>query len=72
MHRLEPGLVRASAPYPLLDVETDSGHRLIMTTTHPRHSAPGIGDRVAIGFRRLGGVSVPAALSTVPTETEEP
>ncbi|WP_146097784.1 Zn-ribbon domain-containing OB-fold protein [Nocardia nova] len=62
MHRLEPGLVRTDAPYPILDVELTSGHRLIMTTRERTGVAFGIGDPVAIGFRRLGGVAVPAAV----------
>ncbi|OXR43236.1 hypothetical protein B7C42_04658 [Nocardia cerradoensis] len=62
MHRLEPGLVRTDAPYPILDVELASGHRLIMTTRDRTDVAFGIGDPVAIGFRRLGGVAVPAAV----------
>jgi uncharacterized OB-fold protein len=32
VHRREPGLIRASDPYPVIDVELDSGHRVIMTT----------------------------------------
>ena len=35
MHRREPGLVQAQAPYPIVDVELTSGHRLVMTTTQP-------------------------------------
>ncbi|RHW28577.1 OB-fold domain-containing protein [Nocardioides immobilis] len=61
MHRREPGLVVAAEPYPILDVELASGHRLIMTTrTHPS-SLPRIGDPVAVAFRNLGGVAIPSA-----------
>ncbi|WP_019546597.1 Zn-ribbon domain-containing OB-fold protein [Streptomyces sulphureus] len=71
MHRLESGLVRTAEPYPLLDVETRSGHRLIMTTVRLPESVPRIGDPVAIGFRRVGGVAVPAASLPVRNETKE-
>jgi uncharacterized OB-fold protein len=60
MHRREPGLVHASAPYPIVDVELTSGHRLIVTTVQPATAAPAIGSTVRIGFRRLGDVSIPA------------
>jgi uncharacterized protein len=60
MHRREPGLVHAQAPYPIVDVELDSGHRIVMTTTQPADTAPGIGVKVRIGFRRLGDVAIPA------------
>jgi len=60
MHRLEPGLVRADAPYPIVDVELHSGHRLVMTTVHPSSTAPPIGAPVRIGFRRLGDIALPA------------
>ncbi|MBJ7336487.1 3-ketoacyl-CoA thiolase [Mycolicibacterium sp.] len=60
MHRREPGLVLATAPYPVVDVELTSGHRVLMTTTHPTHTAPAIGGSVHIGFRRLGDVLLPA------------
>jgi uncharacterized OB-fold protein len=60
MHRREPGLVRAEAPYPIVDVELDSGHRIVMTTAQPADTAPEIGVQVRIGFRRLGDVAIPA------------
>lgn len=60
MHRREPGLVHAKAPYPVVDVEMQSGHRLIVTTVRPTNTAPAIGARVRIGFRRLGDVAIPA------------
>ncbi|MEH6796140.1 MAG: OB-fold domain-containing protein [Rhodococcus sp. (in: high G+C Gram-positive bacteria)] len=61
MHRLEPGLVATTAPYPIVDVELHGGHRLIMTTVDVASAAPRIGDNVRVGFRHLGGVTVPAA-----------
>ncbi|WP_253919084.1 Zn-ribbon domain-containing OB-fold protein [Dietzia psychralcaliphila] len=61
MHRLEPGLVSATAPYPIVDVELHGGHRLIMTTVDPVSTVPTIGDTVTVGFRCLGGVALPAA-----------
>ncbi|MEV0766749.1 OB-fold domain-containing protein [Nocardia salmonicida] len=69
MHRLEPGLVRADAPYPILDVELTSGHRLIMTTRDSTDPEFRIGDRVRIGFRNLGEVAIPAACPVVPVQT---
>jgi uncharacterized protein len=60
MHRREPGLVHAVAPYPIVDVELTSGHRMVMTTVQPTNTAPPIGTAVRIGFRRLGDVVLPA------------
>jgi uncharacterized OB-fold protein len=60
MHRREPGLVHAQSPYPIVDVELDSGHRVVMTTAQPADTAPAIGTAVRIGFRRLGDVVIPA------------
>jgi uncharacterized OB-fold protein len=60
MHRREPGLVRAHNPYPVVDVELTSGHRVVMTTALPTHTTPRIGSAVHIGFRRLGDVAIPA------------
>jgi uncharacterized OB-fold protein len=60
MHRREPGLVHATAPYPIVDVEMRSGHRVLMTTMRHADTAPAIGTRVRIGFRRLGDVAIPA------------
>ncbi|MDA3639659.1 Zn-ribbon domain-containing OB-fold protein [Mycobacterium xenopi] len=60
MHRREPGLVRAEHPYPIVDVELASGHRIVMTTTAPCDSAPPIGAAVRVGYRHLGGVVIPA------------
>jgi uncharacterized OB-fold protein len=61
VHRREQALIRAEAPYPLLDVEASSGHRLIMTTARPTSTLPVIGTRVTIGFRLVGATHVPAA-----------
>ena len=60
MHRREPGLVHAVAPYPIVDVELTSGHRVVMTTVQAADTAPLIGTAVRIGFRRLGDVVLPA------------
>lgn len=60
MHRREPDLVHGLAPYPIVDVELSSGHRMIMTTVHAADTAPTIGTPVHIGFRRLGDVAIPA------------
>ncbi len=60
MHRCEPGLVHAQSPYPIVDVELSSGHRIVMTTAQPSHVAPDIGATVHIGFRLLGDVAIPA------------
>lgn len=73
MHRRETGLVVATGPYPILDVELVSGHRLIMTTataTDPE-AVPGIGDPVTVTFRRLGAVSVPCAATADPTDPRQ-
>ncbi|MBM7369200.1 Zn-ribbon domain-containing OB-fold protein [Gordonia hydrophobica] len=71
MHRLEPGLVTASGPYPIVDVELADGHRLIMTTVDPAQRAPQIGDTVAVAFRNLAGVAIPAAQPINSTDTED-
>jgi uncharacterized OB-fold protein len=60
VHRREQGLVLAPGPYPVADVELASGHRLVVASLHPAEHAPPIGAAVSIGFRRLGGVAVPA------------
>jgi uncharacterized OB-fold protein len=60
MHRREPGLVHGVAPYPIVDVELSSGHRMVMTTVQTADTAPPIGTAVRIGFRRLGDVAIPA------------
>jgi uncharacterized OB-fold protein len=60
VHRREPGLVLTDAPYHVVDVELDSGHRVIMTTDRPVSTAPCIGHRVRVTFRFIGSVAVPA------------
>lgn len=60
MHRRERGLVVADAPYPIVDVELSSGHRLVVTTLVPSTTAPPIGTRVSLRFRRLGTATIPA------------
>lgn len=70
VHRREPGLVVAEESYPVLDVELSSGHRLIMTTRTAPSSLPRIGDPVAVVFRELGGVSIPAAAPITPSTSE--
>lgn len=70
MHRLEPGLVTASGPYPIVDIELAGGHRLIMTTVESVTRAPQIGDVVDIGFRNLAGVAIPAVQPINSPDTE--
>jgi uncharacterized OB-fold protein len=60
VHRREPGLIVADGPYPVLDVELASGHRIVLTTTRACPRPPEIGACAEIGFRRVGGVAVPA------------
>jgi uncharacterized OB-fold protein len=62
VHRREPGLILADAPYPVVDVELASGHRLVLTTAQPSTSAPAIGAPVEIAFRTVGAVAVPAVI----------
>lgn len=64
VHRREPGLVRAETHYPVIDVELESGHRLVMTTTSSSASAPPIGTSVRIAFRTLGDAHIPAVQSS--------
>lgn len=61
VHRREPGLIRAESPYPVVDLELDSGHRVVLTTAAPTVDAPAIGRRVTVSFRQVGGVPIPAA-----------
>jgi len=68
VHRLEPGLVRTTGPYPVADVELQSGHRLVLGPLLPTNVPPAIGDPVTVGFRRLGAVALPAF---APSETED-
>ena len=60
VHRREPGLIVADAPYPVIDVELTSGHRLVLTTAQASTRAPAIGAPVEIGFRIVGAIAVPA------------
>jgi uncharacterized OB-fold protein len=60
VHRREPGLIVARGPYPVIDVELASGHRLVLTTAAPSGQAPEIGAPVEIAFRTVGAVNLPA------------
>jgi uncharacterized protein len=60
VHRREPGLIVATGPYPVIDVELASGHRLVLTTAAPSGTAPDIGAPVEIAFRTVGAVTLPA------------
>ena len=60
VHRREPGLILTTEPYHVIDVELDSGHRLLMTTVQQTALPPAIGDRATVAFRHVGGVAVPA------------
>src|SRR6202167_3321906 len=60
VHRREPGLIVAPGPYPVIDVELTSGHRLVLTTADPSGQAPDIGAPVEIAFRTVGAVTLPA------------
>jgi uncharacterized OB-fold protein len=60
VHRREPGLIVTDAPYPVIDVELTSGHRIVVTTATPSGIAPSIGTPVEIAFRMVGAVAVPA------------
>jgi uncharacterized OB-fold protein len=72
VHRREAGLIVAEQPYPVIDVELASGHRLVITTTAPCAASPAIGDPVQIAFRSVGGVAIPAVyLAEAPQPTLE-
>src|SRR6204780_1291158 len=60
VHRREPGLIVATGPYPVIDVELASGHRLVLTTATPSGQTPEIGAPVEIAFRTVGVVTLPA------------
>jgi uncharacterized protein len=60
VHRREPGLIVATIPYHVVDVELTSGHRVLMTTSAATDQSPAIGDHADITFRRITGVAVPA------------
>jgi hypothetical protein len=62
VHRVDEGLILVEHPYPVLDVEVSSGHRLIMTTLAESDRLPAIGAPVTIGFRAVAGTRVPAAV----------
>lgn len=68
VHRFEPRLVRAASPYVVADVEFETGHRLVMTTTHAHVDDLRINTHVTIGFRRIGSRTVPAILATTSLE----
>jgi uncharacterized OB-fold protein len=71
VHRREPGLVRVETPYHVVDVELQSGHRVVMTTQQPVDNPPAIGDPVLVAFRTVGGVAVPAVAANPPSETDK-
>jgi uncharacterized OB-fold protein len=71
VHRLEPGLIRAAAPYHVVDVELNSGQRVVMTTDRPVTMPPGIGEQVRVTFRTVGGVAVPAVATNAPGHHDE-
>lgn len=60
VHRVAPPQILSDKPYLLIDVEFESGHRLVLTTTRPWTEPPEIGLQVPIGFRRVGEVHLPA------------
>ncbi|HEY3877081.1 MAG TPA: Rieske 2Fe-2S domain-containing protein [Trebonia sp.] len=60
VHRREPGLIVATGPYPVIDVELASGHRLVLTTATMSGEAPAVGATVTIAFRTVGAVKLPA------------
>jgi uncharacterized OB-fold protein len=66
VHRREPGLIVADGPYPVVDVELASGHRLVLATATPSGTAPDIGALVEIAFRTVGAVVVPAVRNPAP------
>jgi uncharacterized OB-fold protein len=71
VHRLEPGLIRAESPYLVLDLELDSGHRIVLTTTGPAEIDPAIGERLNVTFRAVGGVLVPSAQISADTSSQQ-
>ena len=70
VHRLEPGLIVAGVPYPVVDVELASGHRVVLTTATSSRHPPGIGTTIEIAFRTVGAVAVPAVQVTAPLTGE--
>jgi uncharacterized protein len=71
VHRREPVLIVATGPYPVIDVELTSGHRLVLTTVTPTEQAPDIGAAVEIAFRAIGDVSLPAVRASRPHHPPE-
>jgi uncharacterized protein len=71
VHRREPGLILATGPYPVIDVELASGHRLVLTTATPSGTAPDIGAPVEIAFRVVGAVTLPAVRVAWPHRSPE-
>jgi uncharacterized OB-fold protein len=72
VHRREPGLIVAEGPYPVVDVELASGHRIVLTTASAYRHVPVIGAPVEIVFRTVGAVTLPAAQVTAPSAGELP
>jgi uncharacterized protein len=60
VHRRERELIITAHPYPVIDVELTSGHRLVLTTSGACEDAPAIGSPVEIAFRTVGAVALPA------------
>jgi uncharacterized OB-fold protein len=60
VHRRERGLIVATEPYPVIDVELSSGHRLVLTTATVSGETPDTGAPVEIAFRTVGAVKLPA------------
>jgi uncharacterized OB-fold protein len=71
VHRREPGLIVAPGPYPAIDVELASGHRLVLTTATPSGQGPEIGAPVEIAFRMVGAVTLPAVRVAWPHRSPE-
>jgi uncharacterized OB-fold protein len=60
MHRIERAFVTTGSPYPVTEVEFDSGHRLYLSTDrNPGAVAYAPGDTVEIAFVRVGQVHIP-------------
>jgi uncharacterized OB-fold protein len=60
VYRRERGLIVAPGPYPVIDVELTSGHRLVLTTATVSGEVPDVGVPVEIAFRTVGAVKLPA------------
>lgn len=72
VHRQESGLILATDPYHIVDVELGSGHRLLMTTEGPVSTPPAIGEPARVVFRHVGGVAIPALAVPVARPDHEP